>query len=250
MKTAVLILLFAFAVSAQQSIPKRGKAFTQVAAAAGSFDFNSIAGLQIWIEADSISGSDGSTISSFTEKSGNAYTFSQGTAVRKPKLATNVKNGHSAIFFIGGTNGLESSITTLSQSNSIFIVYCPTNSIATEQYLWNTDAVSQRIRVSGSQIESYSGSTIACASPGVSAWVLIEFKCNGASSTVHTNGVQATSGNAGTQAIGSTPYLGISFTGAVGMMGYIAEVLVYRYTPSDADIATIRSQLNSKYAIY
>jgi len=249
---ALCSLLFALGASAAgfgQSLAFKANAGKRPVAS-GGFDPSSVAGLQVDINPDEIAGADGDPVSTYTEESANAYVFAQAVALNRPKINTNVKNGHRALFFIGGTNGLVSTITSLSQSNLIIVVYCPTNNVTDEQTLWRADTISQRLKLDTSSLQAYAGATISATSPTVNNWIIAEFLVNGSSSTLTTNGVLAASGDAGAQDLGTFASVGSSYSATTGLNGYIARVLIYRYTPSAAEILYLRNGLNTLYAIY
>jgi hypothetical protein len=68
---------------------------------ASGFNPKSIAGLEVWVDgSDSTTFTlNGSTVSQWSDKSGNSRHFSQATALRQPAVTTAAKNGKSAVSF-------------------------------------------------------------------------------------------------------------------------------------------------------
>lgn len=79
----------------------------------------------IWLDAHSLSLSDGNQVSSFTDISGNSNNFSQSTSTKRPIYKENMVNGLPAINFDGVDDVLNSgSIASLESTNlTYFIVF-------------------------------------------------------------------------------------------------------------------------------
>lgn len=87
----------------------------------------SISGLDWWLYADTISGSDGDPVSSWTDQSGGGNNYSQSTAGSKPTLQTNEYNGHSAVRF-ATDDKMTGAFTFPATTNTLVAVATPTSS--------------------------------------------------------------------------------------------------------------------------
>lgn len=59
-------------------------------------------GLYAWWRADDAGSSDGDAVSSWSDRSGNGYTLSQGTGAKQPTYKTNILDGEPVVRFDGG----------------------------------------------------------------------------------------------------------------------------------------------------
>lgn len=88
-----------------------------------AFSPDDIAGLDWWLNADSIAGSDGDPVTQWPDSSSANIDFGQGTADRKPTLKVNLYNGHRAVRF--GINRClvsDPSDRTLATANTLICV--------------------------------------------------------------------------------------------------------------------------------
>ncbi len=85
------------------------------------FSPSDIAGLKLWLKPESLSGSGGSAIASWTDSSGNGNTATQGSGGLQPTLQLSVLNGYSAARFDGNDDVLESNFQ-VSPNFSLFVV--------------------------------------------------------------------------------------------------------------------------------
>lgn len=91
-----------------------------------TFEPSEISGLMIWLDASSISGADGSNISTWNDSTTNNYDFYQSNSSYQPKFYNNVQNGLGIIRFDGSNDNLINMINTDILKNvagaTIFIV--------------------------------------------------------------------------------------------------------------------------------
>lgn len=86
----------------------------------------SIAGLKVWLDASQITGlNDGDAVATWSDLSGNALNFTQGTASRRPLYKTAVQNGLPGVLADGVDDRLESASVDWSAYDkaTLFCVY-------------------------------------------------------------------------------------------------------------------------------
>lgn len=76
-----------------------------------------IAGLEQWLRADSLGLSNGASVSSWSDESGNGYDFAQATSANQPTFVTGVANGLPAVRTDGTNDRMSSSLPMTNTDN-------------------------------------------------------------------------------------------------------------------------------------
>jgi hypothetical protein len=89
----------------------------------GGFSPADIAGLQIWLKADAITGlNDGEPVATWNDSSINGRNLTQATSTKRPLYKTAVQNGLPVMRFDGVDDYLQATFT-LNQPTQLFVVY-------------------------------------------------------------------------------------------------------------------------------
>lgn len=236
-----------------------------------SFSPDDIAGLELWLDANQITGkNDGDTISTWSDVSGNSNNVTQATAGRQPTYKTNIFNGKPIIRFDDAAwpnndNLFSTATHTLPSGNgnySAFIVFSQAMQVVSWNYafIWGG-----RSTKTGVHILSPSGNG---GEQGV-AWIgyygagsavftglndgnphVISLIYNGTNHTPYKDSVVGTAnnnnnGNVATTGIG----VGCNGTEDEVFAGDIAEIIVYDTALSDANRGDVETYLIDKYGI-
>jgi hypothetical protein len=227
-------------------------------------DYLSAGTLTAWYKADSISGSDGDSVSAWADSSGNGNDLSQATSFLQPSLQTNELNGKSVVRFDGSTDIIrDGDIDALDVGTGdiwMAAVFKSTDTSA-EQILLEKDHIVFGLIITGSgdlefRIGGPGGSNAAEQNSG--NWSRTEFViASGArvSSTVSgfVNGSAAdTTGVTNTRSINNTSVFDIGGRGpgASGTFdGDAAEILVGGATLDTNERQKIEGYLAHKYGL-
>lgn len=241
----------------------------------GSTILSPASGMQYWFKADgvlwqNIEGTtavtaDGQAVGRWEDASSYSRHATNGVANRFPVYRANQINGKPAVQFAGGATNLAYINTGVvfdnATTNTIFIV--ATNDFpAYSSYAvitaglddlsprcitaWYIVGGDQSFRLYTSADNGYFGSP-------TSSGVMIKYGvyrvvCNGATSDFYTNGVRATVAgfNAGTGQLKGF-IIGNRYSVDLGMIGKVAEILVYNTPMSSTAITQTEDYLKSKY---
>jgi len=217
--------------------------------------------LSAWFKADSLSGADGSSVSSWTDSSGNGNNASQATSARQPTLQTNELGGLPVVRF-DGTNDIVSDgdISALDvgtgdiwvaalfkctdQSNVDFIFEKGTTQFA----VVGTKAGNLQLRLGGtSNIPSQSDGNWSRTEFVLATGSRVSSTCTG-----FVNGSPMTTTNTtNTGSISNSDVfdIGASAVGGNPMQGDIAEILVGGATLSTENREKIEGYLAWKYGL-
>lgn len=238
------------------------------------FDPSSLTGLKIWLKADAQSYTDGQSVTTWTDSSGNANDFV--TDSTNPTFKTNIVNGKPVVRFNGTSGGDDLKNTTaLSLLNNvgsatIFAVCSDTNSgggtaihpvvhISTGTTITNprasifTKNTSAQFISTGRRLDADTGvQATSTFSSGFHTLVNDSDWTNNALQ-IYVDGVAGTSGtySSGGGSTSATNSLGIelgSLTTSFNFPGDIAEVLVYVPKLSSTDRQSVEGYLRTKYA--
>ncbi len=91
----------------------------------GGFQPSDIAGLKLWLKADSLALADGNPVSTWTDSSGNGNDAT-GSSTARPTYKTAIVGGKPVVRFDGSNDVLATSFVTPS-AHTIFVVYNRTN---------------------------------------------------------------------------------------------------------------------------
>lgn len=214
----------------------------------------SIAGLQLWLDANQITGlNDGDAVATWSDASGNANNATQGTASARPLYKTGIKNGKPALLFDGVDDGFVLTTGLDLSAYTIFVVWAQTDAVngsisfnkAGDGYNYHALQPAQVSNQAGGPTVLTTYATVTAAGD----WALTEAYRLGTTLYIGKNGTfdggQASSINWQTDAIGA-PYAG----GAqFNMVGYIAEMLIYNLGISTANRQLVEEYLTDKYGL-
>jgi hypothetical protein len=220
--------------------------------------------LTAWYKADSISGSDGDSVSAWADSSGNGNDLSQATSSLQPSLQTNELNGKSVVRFDGSTDLLrDGDIAALDVGTGdiwMAAVFKSTDTSA-EQILLEKDHTrfALLIRDTG-QLQFRIGGVgnSNCAEQDAGNWSRTEFVIGTAARVSGSidgfvNGSAAdTTGVANTQSLSNAEVFDIGGRGpgASGQFdGDAAEILVGGATLNTSERQKIEGYLAHKYAL-
>jgi hypothetical protein len=219
------------------------------------------AGLQLWYEANSLTGTDGSPVTRWTDLSGNARDLTSFDSASTPTMRRNAVNGRAALEFNGSNSLMKTygSTFTISQPDTFFIVYRSLDNAIGGQEHFIFDSTNSSVR----QLFGLGpfGNTEIYANIDVQASTTYPFPAYqvwsgtyaGVSSSVWKNGVQVATGNAGNAAQSGFAVGGLSASGQYGYNlshSLVAEILYYGGSLSTADRQAVSDWLNGKYAAY
>ncbi len=235
--------------------------YVNLGSAPPAFVPTDIAGCQLWLDA-----SDTATItetagavSSWADKSTNAYAATQGTGAQQPTTGTRSQNGLNVLDFDGGDRlDLPSGIYSISNGpNTAFVV-------------WATDATSSNQRLLGGytgvdgtrygfMLNDPAGNiSVRNNSGGTSVSQAVTFNTNAHIAALRRSGgsldniYDGTLVNSGSGAANYTVismHIGASSTLAFPLNGMIAEIVLYNSSLSDADANTVGNYLATKWGI-
>lgn len=244
-----------------------------VSGGAATFLPTDIAGLRLWLRADSLSLNDGDAIGTWSDESGEGTDMTQSTTSKKPTYKTGILNGQPVVRFDGGDLLSNATANWRSGDNkgTVFCCHNPTSLPAAKSLLSSDDIGSQdswqnNINSTGRSITTYrlsaaldvvTGDTVMTTgntyiqmwSTTGSAWV---HRVNG---TAQSLSLLAGSNNG--HWLSDTPTLRDNVvTGAVirsveesQYIGDVGEVIYYDTELGAADIASVESYLASKWGV-
>jgi hypothetical protein len=241
------------------------------------FSPSDIAGLQLWLKADAITGlNDGDAVTTWEDSHTSNNDFTQATAAKKPTYQTAEINGKPVVRFDGVDDILENASAFLSSTQgAVFAVLRLADPLITNQYLFGSaddasgtrywicvlrEGVGQpRIRTAQANADtedSVRGSTSLLAS---TIYALM-WSSNGTDYDLRLNGTSETEtvhsgSNTGDWllettlrdqfSLGALAY-NATETGYCGLD--LGELIMYDTEPSAADIASIEAYLDARWA--
>lgn len=265
-------------------LPKYQKLWDQTSGTT-SFSPSSISGLKLWLDASDSSTitSSAGAVSQWTDKSSNAYVFSQSTAANKPTTGTVTINGKNTITYDGINDTLVSTAassawTSLNNGTNytVFFVYqlysVPSNSMGLMSTNWDgsSSVVGVNFQFADGQYNVFypagssgtyniSNSTgQATAVPTIRTEVIKPQDSSTNRWNLYINGGSVIQANTrtdsySTNAPGYTLQIGATYSSGNGygtLSGSIAEIILYTSALSDTDRASVRNYLNSKWSVY
>jgi hypothetical protein len=204
-----------------------------------------IAGLKLWLKADSLSLSDGDPVSTWADSSGNGNDATQGTAGLRPLYKTNIVGGKPVVRFDGTDDYL--ALTGLNLTDfTAFVVY---QTSGNNVLLGNAGTNFQIFGIgNGANAYSFYDNLTFLSSDILSAprtsWNQGCITRSGSTVSFFESGVSRNSGTSGLlvtlQAIGQV--IGVAYTN-----GDIAEIIIYNSALSTSDRQSIENYVLVKY---
>lgn len=215
-----------------------------------SFSPSSISGLLLWLKADSLALSNGNSVTTWGDSSGNGHdmTFNvnAGNAGGTAVYNTNVLNGKPVVRLAGGGNFTNSLGDTISQPITIFSVS------TTKDGFYLFDGINSTNRIVSycvGNVHFFAGGDIDSGVASSNSFADFCFVSNTTSSAVYKNGTLAATGNIGTNSItGFTLNNRNERTETINNNEF-AEFIVYLGALSDTDRIKVQNYISSKYGI-
>ena len=225
-----------------------------------------LAGYSLWLDASDSSTftySSGTVVSQWSDKSANAYNFTQGTVGNQPNRNA-TQNGLSAVTF-GGKLIANASLNWGASSSTLFIVaredkalgtgfqnIVTTGTGATGEWGYGiaddstTDYLSifdigQAASPFNTTMSSGNADVLAFKSAGISSGTVISYLWKNGTAAGVQPATRATTTSATGMVLGSNAAISESF------YGYICEVILYPSQLSDTDRNTVEAYLKTKW---
>lgn len=225
-----------------------------------AFDFNNISGLYAHWHADTITGKvDGDIVTSWID-SKNGIALNQGATNTGGSYRPSGPGGKPYLDMSDGQRWMSAPSVAITSGFTMFLVFAPQAALSSGPRIVefnNATAANQgRMRFTASGWGMFAGSNAAATSGPQTAsgtyvqgaWIVAATRWQAAANAhLIYNGTTRTS--AGDMSL-TTPtgfYLGSSITGSNRSSMYVAEILVYNASLSNADETTVLTALNSKY---
>lgn len=219
----------------------------------GGFSPADIPGLQLWLEADKITGlNDGDPVTTWEDSSVNNNDATQATAAKKPLYKVNIVNGKPAVRFDATDDILVSTFATLAQPLTLIAV-AKSRVAAPGAGKGFVDSKSDvaRALIGFSSLNNWSYFAGTAQDDGAmdANFHVFVGVFNGASSKLVVDGTVGSSANPGANSLTDGATIGNRPDGLVPLDGDIAEVLVYDSALSDANRDLVETYLGAKYGI-
>jgi len=206
--------------------------------------------LQARWTAKDLSQSDGQTVSTWTDATGNGHDLTAGAA---PTYKTSIINGNPVVRFDGVGDHLSTAFSTISQPNTIFGVFqlrsFDTSAIETiyGSENDNSDSTRQTLQQPNSNDwRHYAGNTLDGGTPDTNAHVFTA-QYDGASSYLRLDGSSEVSGDAGNEGLNGFQ-LGARWDVAAFGAVDIGEILIYPMDKSGIQ-SDVESYLSAEWGI-
>lgn len=230
-----------------------------------SFNPQGISGLKLWLDATDATTItlNGSSVSEWRDKSGNAFHFSQATANNQPSY-TGTINGKAAIAFDGTNDGLDrANVTNSTVADATgacaFVVYEISGTDTQYAVFRNLTNGSGHDRFNSTTFHSYFRTTrFASLSPAPpsSGKVMLTSSSNVAADTqtLRINGSASITQPCATTFAAWRTQQGAAGTWSVGydasyLLGSVGEVIVVGRAMTSTEISAVEKYLASKYGI-
>ena len=217
--------------------------------------------LTAWYKADSISGSDGDSVASWADSSGNSHTTAQLTASRQPTLQTNELNSKSVVRF-DGTNDIltDSDIAALDVGTGDIWLASVLKSTddSGAQFFFEKGTTSFALMTTASGVlQARLGGTTNIPTQSAGNWsrtayvIVTASRVSGSCNGFVNGSNMTTTGTTNTTSISNSDVLdlGASAVGGNPMTGDLAEVLVGGATLDTNERQKIEGYLAHKYGL-
>ena len=214
------------------------------------FSPTDISGLQLWLKADTITGlSDGATVATWTDSSGNGFNATQSTEANKPIYKVGIVGGKPVVRFDGTNDGMVVSASlSVALPCTVFVVY---------SYRSTTSAGRRAVQgVSNNWLigpysliyRAYNSAFLDGAATTQNLFIVSCMRQLSGDAKLFNNGTQVAT-NANNTAPGQ---MALGASGAFGepLDGDIAEVIVYNSALSTTDRQAVEAYLDNKYNLF
>lgn len=208
-----------------------------------------IAGLLLWLKADSLSLSDNDPVSLWDDSSGNGNDAGVFGPPDNPIYKVNIINGEPVARFNNAGNILITPNFSLAQPCTIFVVTKYSQAVVSNDTMFDglTSNSMRGMRSSATDVQEYAGAFGPLVTTTPEAFHAYSFIYDGASSTVRVDGGTAGTGNPGA---GNGGGLTLNSQGGGGGFGGqdMAELLAYNSSLSLVNQNLVFTYLKAKYA--
>lgn len=219
--------------------------------------------LLAWYRADSIGGSDGDAIGSWSDSSGNSRTMTQGTADKKPTYKVNIINSRPVARFDGGDTLTTGTQFIPADHKMTFFFVAMQTSVADHTVISNTNSgLGQLLRFRNNggtqQVRWLAGNVLYDVNTGVGANTFGYYTALVDCSTIVTGTVNwringTSIGTSGSLTPIGTPdgnvYIGSNLDLGSYLTGDIAEILIYDGLMTAVNYKQVEAYLKFKYAL-
>ena len=229
----------------------------------------SISGLKLWLDfgdpdylftdaGTTKVSADGDAIYQANDKSGNGYHAVQSTSSYRPAYKTAIKNGLSTAYFDGtDRNMLVSGFNSIMQAVpwTLFVVYMTSDKTRSQNIFGVKAAIyyGHGLSIYNSNLvllsKAASGISMTAAAFDNSTWGLVTGRVSNGDSAMYKNSASATTSTASSSTQAGSCYVGSAGT-TFDYLGYLAELIHYDSSLSDANRNAVETYLNNKWAIY
>ena len=235
-------------------------------AAPPAFAPDDISGLEVWYDADAITGlSDTDPVTSWSDGSANGRTLTQGTANRQPAYVASAKNGKPGVDFDGSdylaTAAFALPITDAYTAFVVGYIDSAASPLGNTPYNWlsvNTNRLLTHMAYNNGSTyidcgDAASGGRYSFTTPAsvVGNWNITRITRDGANSAYVENGTTLGSTTGLTDALDTgSASLYVGSTGSSGFFdGRICELILYNRALTASEIDDVETYLAAKYAI-
>ena len=229
-----------------------------------TFTPTDLAGLRLWLKADSLVLSDGDPVLTWADSSGNGNTVSQGTGSLWPIYKTAIVNSLPVVRVDGvddvmGTASVAGTTWFSATAATIWAVYAQTNPAGYAiPFMWNQTAITNQAVAYAAYTDNViyfdygdSSGTARISGPQPSGWDgafhVVEFYRSGTTMSITVDGAVIATSSTVTDALDFPGPLALAI-GAGSAMDY-AELLISNVAESAGNRAGMKSYLAAKYAI-
>lgn len=225
---------------------------TPLAASGISHVFDNIPyGPIAWFDASKISGiASGTSLSAWTDISGNGIHLTQASAVSQPTFQGNVQNGLPAVRFVAASKlNLVNNSFTAAQPHTRFLVAKTTNKVATYSLVGSTGAVEHTIfQDTSGRLTGFVNLSVVILGDSSATWNATCFIYNGSTSSGYLNGISTNT----TASVATTSQVSL-MVGASNNANFanadIAEIIDYGKALTTAEVQQVFNYLGPKWGI-
>jgi hypothetical protein len=213
------------------------------------FDPSTIAGLKLWLKADSMAVADGTLLTAWNDSSSNAYNLGNGGGAQRPTFKTNIVNGKPVVRFDGVANRMFNAVGIgVSQPNDVFVVAKGNVSAMHTGLLWASTQQMLILQTSGN-LYMFAGIVLQDSANHGGAFHVFNAVFNSvASYGIVDSSVVTGPATAGGAIVGNV-YIMSDATNTYFSTGDYAELLIYNSALSAPDRTNVVNYLKTKYGI-
>ena len=213
---------------------------------AAVFSPTGIAGLQLWLKADSLALTDGDPVSTWADSSGNSNNATSSGASR-PTYKAAILGGKPVVRFSSSASNYLVSSLARTQPYTVIIVSKQV-AVATQAVIDGSVLNSGVLVYQFGALDQYAGSVLSTGSIATTSFLVISAIFCGVTSSMYVNGTLKISGT-----IGLANTTGTTIGCAGGFIepldGDIAELLVYNSVLGSTDRGNVETFLKTKYGL-